>query len=58
MSKITKTNIIVDDMYKCKWLVDEVCCNDKSDWRADFPPYDCAEQDVCKYFEKEDGICE
>ncbi|MEG1086143.1 MAG: RusA family crossover junction endodeoxyribonuclease [Anaerovoracaceae bacterium] len=32
----------------CKWLHDEVCCNDRSEWCADFPQ----QNTKCDYFEK------
>lgn len=36
-------------MKTCKYLEDEVCCNDASEWLADFPSAeDCRR---CKYFE-------
>lgn len=36
-------------MKTCKYLEDEVCCNDASEWLADFPnAEDCRR---CKYFE-------
>lgn len=39
----------------CKYLYEDVCCNDKSEFVADFPDQkkDCVE---CKFFEKEDGV--
>lgn len=41
----------------CKWKINEVCCNDKSPYLADYPsPYcRCESKKDCKYFEKEDG---
>lgn len=27
----------IDDMTKCRWLYDEICCNPLSDKVADFP---------------------
>lgn len=37
----------------CRYLYNEVCCNDKSDMCADFPSikYDCPR---CEYFEPEE----
>ena len=42
---------------KCKWLIEEICCNDKSPFLADYPyPRTmCENKKTCKYFEKEDG---
>ena len=43
----------IADREECKHLYDEVCCNDKSDWCADYPDpeTDCKN---CKLFEPED----
>lgn len=35
---------------ECRWLYDEVCVNDSSEWLADFPLDWCKE---CRYFKKE-----
>lgn len=55
----------LEDMNMCKWLVDDVCCNDKCDCLADYPyPRSICELDedgensACGCFEKEDGIIE
>ncbi len=40
----------VTDDNKCRWLYNEVCCNDSSEWLADFPHEFC---DRCRYFAKE-----
>lgn len=52
------TDMRIDDMNKCKWLCDEVCCNDKSPLLADYPDIECDNKEECEYFEKEDGIIE
>lgn len=41
---------------ECRYLINEVCCNDKSDQCCDFPHPEeyCAK--CCPYFTKEDGI--
>ena len=38
---------------ECKYMYNEVCCNDKSDWCADYPDaeIDCKK---CELFEPED----
>lgn len=48
---------------KCKWLIEEICCNDKSEYLADYPyPSSICELEedgknyTCDCFEKEDGI--
>lgn len=45
------------DYNKCKWLYNQVCCNDKSEFLADYPYPRCKCEDdtYCKCFEKEDG---
>lgn len=50
----------IESMEKCKWKVNEICCNDKSLFVADYPyPYcNCESKKDCLYFEKEDGIIE
>ena len=41
----------------CKWNINEVCCNDSSEYLADYPYPNCKceSKKQCKYFEKEDG---
>ena len=41
----------------CKWKINEVCCNDSSEYLADYPYPNCKnkKKKQCKYFEKEDG---
>ncbi|MGN0998649.1 MAG: hypothetical protein ACI4PO_03755 [Faecousia sp.] len=42
-------------MDECKYLIDEVCCNDQSEQCCDFPhPEYCAKR--CPHFTKEDGV--
>ena len=43
----------IADKGACKHMYNEACCNDKSDWRSDYPD---AETDCqkCKLFEPED----
>lgn len=65
MSKITITNIIfVDNINKCKWLVDGVCSNYKGNFicpcfctRPQSKGIDCTEG-CCEFFEKENDIIE
>ena len=40
----------LDNPNKCRWLYDDVCCNDSSEWLADFPLDLCK---TCRYFTKE-----
>jgi len=46
----------IESLDICKWKINEVCCNDKSDYLADYPyPYcKCKSIKDCKYFERED----
>lgn len=48
----------IESMDICKWKINEICCNDKSEYLADYPyPYcKCDSKEECKLFEKEDGI--
>lgn len=42
---------LVDNLNKCRWLYDEICCNGLSDMLADFPSdEDCSR---CVLFTKE-----
>lgn len=42
-------------MDECRYLIDEVCCNDKSEQCCDFPHEEYCKQ-RCPHFTKEDGI--
>lgn len=47
------------DYKKCKWLINEVCCNgDCKEYVADhpYPRCMCTSKEDCNYFEKEDGV--
>lgn len=46
------------DYSKCKYLYNEVCCNDQSEYVADYPyPHcKCEGKKDCECFEKEDGL--
>ena len=44
----------IDDMNKCKWLCDGVCCNDESECLADYPTHKCESIEECELFEKEE----
>ena len=48
--------ILVDDITKCKWLCDEVCCNDKSECLGDYPEHKCESENECELFERENGV--
>lgn len=47
----------IESMDICKWKINEVCCNESSEYLGDYPyPYcKCESKKQCKYFEKEDG---
>lgn len=51
-----KNDVLVDDINKCKWLCDYVCCNDESECLADYPTHKCESIEECELFEEEDGI--
>ena len=44
----------IDDINKCKWLCDYVCCNDESECLADYPTHKCESIEECELFEKEE----
>ena len=51
-----RSDVLVDDINKCKWLCDYVCCNDECDYLTDYPQHKCESIEDCELFEKEDGI--
>lgn len=59
LDKDEKGNYIkqIESMKICKWKINEVCCNDKSSYLADYPyPFcKCESKKDCEWFEKEDG---
>ena len=46
----------IESLEICKWKINEVCCNDKSKYLADYPsPYcECESKSDCIYFEEEE----
>lgn len=44
-------------MDECRYLVDEVCCNDRSEQCCDFPHPDYCKT-RCPHFTEEDGVIE
>ena len=55
----------IESMEICKWRINDVCCNDKSDCLGDYPyPSSICELEedgknwACGCFEKEDGVIE
>lgn len=43
------------DYNKCKWLINEICCCDKSEFLAAYPNSNmCKSKKDCEFFEKED----
>ena len=44
----------ITSMNECRYLVDEVCCNDQSDQCCDFPHEEFCKH--CPHFTEEDGI--
>jgi hypothetical protein len=58
LSQDDKGNYIheLESLDICKWKINEICCNDKSQYIADYPSPFCKCESIedCKYFEKED----
>ena len=46
----------IESMEICKWRINDVCCNYKSELLADYPYCKCESKKDCECFEKEDGI--
>lgn len=46
----------IESLEICKWKINEVCCNDKSKYLADYPyPHcKCESKADCDLFEKEE----
>ena len=47
----------IESMQICKYRINEVCCNEKSEHLGDWFYY-CDSRNKCQNFEKEDGIIE
>lgn len=45
---------MLEDMNKCSYLIDDVCCNDNSEHLGDFP--DDEDCETCHHFKAEDGM--
>lgn len=48
----------IESMELCKWLINDICCNEKSDCLGGYP-YSrsiCEDEYGCGCFEKEDGV--
>ena len=43
----------IESMEVCKWRINELCCNYKSEYLGEFY---CNDVIICNCFEKEDGI--
>lgn len=58
-TKDDETIIEIESMEVCKWRINDICCNDKSDCLADYPyPREICYIDTknrCEHFEKEEG---
>ena len=48
----------IESMEICKWRINEVCCNDKSEYLGDYPYPNCKceSKKDCRYYKKEDGV--
>lgn len=47
----------IESMEVCKWCINNVCCNEKSEWLG-ANAFACNDKKYCDDFEKEDGIIE
>lgn len=47
----------IESLEVCRWKINEVCCNDKSEYLADYPsPFcQCRSKKDCDLYEKEEG---
>lgn len=57
------TNTFIEEIESidiCKWRINDMCCNENSDYLADYPypTCKCESKDDCNYFEEEDGVIE
>ena len=43
----------ITNINQCRWLYDEVCCNDRCDIVADYPDPELYCKRRCKFYEKE-----
>ena len=46
----------IESLDICKWKINEICCNDRSKYLADYPsPFcKCESKENCNFFEKEE----
>lgn len=51
-----KTLITIADMNECKYMYDDICCNDESEHCCSYAFEDDCKG--CELFEKEDGVIE
>ena len=49
-------NVTIADKDSCKYMYNEVCCNDRSPWCCSYSFGDICKG--CELFEKEDGVIE
>lgn len=45
----------IESLNKCKWKINEVCCNYRSEYLAGYPSSfcKCESKEDCKFFERE-----
>lgn len=48
----------IESMEVCRWRINEICCNDKSEYLGDYPYPNCKceNKKQCIYYKKEDGV--
>lgn len=46
---------VLADITECRYLIDDVCCNDQSEQCCDFPHHEYCSQ-RCPHFTKEEGL--
>jgi hypothetical protein len=46
----------IESMEICRWRVNYVCCNDSSEYLADYPECNCKSKKDCINYTEEDGL--
>lgn len=46
----------IESMDVCKYMINDVCCNEECEHLGSYPFVDCDSKLACKCFEEEDGI--
>lgn len=48
----------IESMDVCRWMINQVCCNEKCKHLGSYPFVDCYNGEDCKCYERENGIIE